>query len=542
MFNYEQLRDEKLKGYTWRSASDTEVFLECFAKYGYDCFNWYNGQFAMAIWDKQEQKLILLRDQVGIKPLYYYFKDQTLVFASELKAIKEIIPSLELNREVIPAYLHLGYIPHPHTIYKDIKKVPAGSFLEINVAAKGQLSLSTHSYWKIRDKISSSVLKDEAMAKKELHSLLTDAVTGQLISDVPIGTFLSGGTDSSIVTAIASKVSSKKVKTFSIAVTDGKVNEAPFAAGVAKFLGTDHHELPITQKEILQMVPELKDVYDEPFSDSSAFPTMLVSKLARKHVTVVLSGDGGDELFGGYNSYLWAKRLKNPALKMAAPLIYAGTRALNSRYQRAGKLFEKHKPVHFKSHVFSQDQYFFSERELKKLLVNPLFDFADINYSLRGRKLDPMEELSFWDMENYLKDDLLVKVDRASMKYSLETRVPLLDYRMVEFSLNLSSSLKITNKGVMKYLLKEVLYDLVPRSLVERPKWGFGIPLVKWLKTDLKWMVDKYCSKEMTESAGVINYEVLADIVKRYNKGVDYLYNRIWTVIVLHQFLDSRES
>jgi asparagine synthase (glutamine-hydrolysing) len=373
-----------------------------------------------------------------------------------------------------------------------------------------------------------------------LNDLLADAVQRQLISDVPIGTFLSGGTDSSLVTAMAAKVSSKKVKTFSIAVTDGKINEAPFAAAVAKHLDTEHYELPITQKEILEMVPGFLNVYDEPFCDSSAFPTMLVSKLARQYVTVTLSGDGGDELFWGYNSYLWAKRLTNPFLKIAAPFIYAGSKLLNSRYKRAGKLFEVHNPSYFKSHLFSQDQYFFSEKELNNLLINPVFDFSAINQCYTGRKLTIEEQVSFWDIENYLKDDLLVKVDRASMRYGLETRVPLLDYRVVEFALNLSPHLKIYKDGTMKYLLKQVLYDYVPKPLLDRPKWGFGIPLVKWLKTDLKWLIDKYCSKQVIEEAGVVKYKEVEKMVALYQSNKhDHLYNRIWAVVVLHQFLSA---
>ena len=337
---------------------------------------------------------------------------------------------------------------------------------------------------------------------------------------------------------MAVKVAGQKVKTFSIAVTDGKVNEAPYAAAVARHLQTEHHELPITQREMLEMVPGFLNVYDEPFCDSSAFPTLLVSKLARQNVTVTLSGDGGDELFWGYNSYRWAKRLQNPFLKWASPAIYTGSKAFSSRYKRVGMLFEKHAPTHFNSHLFSQDQYFFSEKELKKILIDATVDFSQINYDFKGRKLDIREQVSFWDIENYLKDDLLVKVDRASMKYSLETRVPLLDYRVVEFALNLSPELKINKDGTMKYLLKQVLYDYVPKRLLDRPKWGFSIPLVKWLKTDLKWLIDKYCSKQIIEDAAIVKYEEVEKIVNLYHRGNnDYLYNRIWAIIVLHWFL-----
>jgi asparagine synthase (glutamine-hydrolysing) len=537
IYNYAELKERKFSNTSWRSSGDSEVVLKCFAQYGPACFGWLNGMFALAIWDNKENKLTLARDHVGIKPLYYFFDSKELVFASELKGITSVKKNLQVNYSVIPAFMHIGYIPHPYSVFEKIYKLSSGSFAEISFSDNGALSFNEKSFWKIQDKISTEVLQDESVAKKKLNLLLTDAVAKQLVSDVPIGTFLSGGTDSSIVTALATKVSVNKINTYSIAVTDGKINEAPFAAAVAKHLGTNHHELPISQTEMLEMVPAFMQVYDEPFTDSSAFPTMLVSKLARQHVTVTLSGDGGDELFGGYGTYLWAKRLQNPLLKLASPFIYAGSKLFNSRYQRAGMLFEKHPVSHFKSHLFSQSQYFFSRRELSELLVNPVIDLSGINYDFTGRKLNAFEQISFWDIENYLKDDLLVKVDRASMQYSLETRVPLLDYRVVEFALNLSPSLKISSDGIMKYLLKEVLYEYVPKSLLERPKWGFSIPLIKWLKTDLRWMIDKYCSKEMIEQAGIVQYNKVKEIVDRYLGGkTDYLYNRIWTLVVLHWF------
>lgn len=542
IYNYHEIKQQYFPGHPWKSTGDSEVVIESFVKYGTRCFAWFNGMFAIAIWDKANNELTIARDHIGIKPFYYYFDNSELIFASELKAITAIQKKLPINRSVIPAYLHAGYIPHPFSIYQNVLKLTAGSFAVIKQTSATTLSFSETSFWKIQDKITerSSISTNEAIAN--LDHLLTDAVQKQLISDVPIGTFLSGGTDSSIVTALAAKVSSTKINTYSIAVTDGKINEAPYAAAVAKHLGTHHHELPITQKEILEMVPSFMQVYDEPFTDSSAFPTMLVSKLARQHVTVTLSGDGGDELFGGYGSYLWAQQFEKPWYKLAAPFVYGATRWLNSRYQRAGLLFQQHPKGHTQSHLFSQSQYFFSEQELHKLLIDPTFQFHSLNHLYTGRALNAFEQMTFGDMENYLKDDLLVKVDRASMQYSLETRVPLLDHRVVEFALNLSPTLKIAPDGTMKYLLKEVLYQYVPKPLLDRPKWGFSIPLVKWMKTDLKWMIDKYCSKEIIESVGVVHYGAVKELVDKYQTGkADHLYNRIWTLIVLHWFFDAHQ-
>ena len=542
IYNYTDIKQQKFQGVVWRSTGDSEVVLESFARYGPDCFRWLNGMFALAIWDKQIQKLTLARDHVGIKPLYCYLDNNEFIFSSELKSITTVKKNLVVDYSVVPAYLHIGYIPHPYSIFKQVTKLSAGSYAEVVPSKSGSLSFKEISFWKIQDKIQQQVMADEEQAKLELDSLLTDAVARQLVSDVPIGTFLSGGTDSSIVTALACKVSPKKINTYSIAVTDGKINEAPYAAAVARHLQTSHHELPITQKDILEMVPGFMSVYDEPFTDSSAFPTMLVSKLARQYVTVTLSGDGGDELFCGYDSYLWAKRFQNPVLRITAPMIYASTRVLNSRYQRAGMLFASHPTGHLNSHIFSQSQNFFTEQEITDMLVHPGFDLSLVNKLYTGRELTMVEQMSFGDIENYLKDDLLVKVDRASMQYSLETRVPLLDYRVVEFALNLSDALKMHPDGSMKYLLKKILYDYVPAPLLDRPKWGFSIPLVKWLKTDLKWMIDRYCSKEVVESAGVVHYEVVKNMVHRYESGkADYLYNRLWTLIVLHWFLHEHK-
>lgn len=539
VYNYKEVAENY--GIQQRTTSDSEVIIEAFALKGTNSFSDLNGMFAFAIWDKHLKKLTLARDHIGIKPLYISVSEQELLFASEIKAITAIKKDLTINKKVVPSFLHLGYIPHPFSIYNEVIKLDAGSFIEISVSDAGTLSYHSQSFWQVSDKIAKTTLSDEQSAKNILDSLLTRSIAGQLVSDVPVGTFLSGGTDSSLVTALACKVSDKKVNSFSIAVTDGKINEAPYAAAVAKHLKTDHYELPITQKEILEMVPDFMSVYDEPFTDSSAFPTMLVSKLARQHVTVTLSGDGGDELFGGYGRYLWVEKLQSPLYKTFSPVVYAATRFLGSGYKRAGNMFEKYPAGNFKSHLFSQTESFFSENELKNLLVESDFNFSSLNSSFNGRKLNAFEEAAFWDIENYLKDDLLVKVDRASMRYSLETRVPLLDYKVVEFALNLSPELKINKNGTAKYLLKQILYDYVPKELLERPKWGFSIPLVKWLKTDLKWMIDKYCSKEMIEQAGIVRYDKVKQLIDLYlgNKN-DYLYNRIWSLIVLHWFFYDR--
>ncbi len=546
IYNFKELTQQlNNKGIFLKTKSDTEVILELFVQEGTASFSKLNGMFTFAIFDIQENILTLCRDHVGIKPLFYYFDDQNFVFASELKAIKSIMrEKMGVNATAIPYFLHLGFIPQPLTIYTNTYKFPAANFIQIKTTGSFKdLQQHIRSFWKLEDALKPATLKDKAIAKKELNDLLFDSVAKQLISDVPIGTFLSGGVDSSLVTAIAANISgSNKVKTFSIAIDDGKFNESKFSQAVAQQLQTEHHEFKVKEKEVMSLVDKLIPAYDEPFADSSAFPTMLVSHLAKQYVTVALSGDGGDELFHGYGMYNWAKRLSNPLTTLYRKPLFAASQFMPNKYRRAGNMFAYQKKQNQISHIFSQEQYFFREQEISALLINPQFDFDPINQlPVMARKLSAIERQSFWDFNYYLKDDLLVKVDRASMQYSLESRVPLLDFRLVEFAYNLDESLKINN-GTMKYLLKEVLYDYLPKTIFERPKWGFSIPLSKWLKTDLKYLLDKYTSKEVVERHNVVNFGAVKTLKKQYEEGQDYLYNRLWLIIVLHWWLEENRN
>jgi asparagine synthase (glutamine-hydrolysing) len=523
----------------FNTASDTEVVLQAFIQKGTSVFSELNGMFAFAIYDKQQRRLTVGRDHIGIKPLFYYWDGESFVFASELKAFGGLRQlKRKVNEQAISQFLHLGYIPEPLTIYHNIYKFPSGHFLEI---VPQDVSLQVKPFWKVEDKIGVDVLKNENQAKDELRRLLFDSVEKQLVSDVPIGTFLSGGIDSSLVTAIASKVSPGKVKTFNIGFEEGLFDESGYAASVANHLNTEHYTSKVKEKDVLELVPDLLNVYDEPFADSSAFPTMLVSKLARQHVTVALSGDGGDELFLGYGMYNWAKRLNNPLLKLFRKPIKRGLSVMNERYKRVAGVLDYTESGHLKSHIFSQEQKFFSGKELAGLLrIHDKPDYAELNRPLKTiRSLDAYEQQSFWDLTHYLKDDLLVKVDRASMKYSLESRVPLLDFRLVEFALNLDAGLK-HRPGVTKFLLKEILYELVPKAIFDRPKRGFAIPLHKWLKGDLKFLMDKYTSKAIIEAYAIVNNEQVTLLKERYRSGENYLYNRVWAIILLHWWLEEK--
>jgi asparagine synthase (glutamine-hydrolysing) len=538
IYNYKEIRAKIIPEQKLKTTTDTEVILYAFIKNGIEVVHEFNGMFAIAIWDNLENTLYAFRDRMGIKPFYYYWDSKNFVFASEIKSLLKlplINNNKQLNNTAIANYLYLGYIPEPDSIFKSIKKMPSGSY-----AILKNNKLEIKKYWELKNKLKKDLITDEAEAKAELKKLLISSVNYRLISDVPFGTFLSGGTDSSVVTAIAQSVSNKPINTFSIAFDDQKHNEAPFAKKVANFLGTQHHELKATEKEAQALFPKIFEAYDEPMADSSALPTMLVSKLARQNVTMALSGDGGDELFMGYGMYNWAQRLNNSFAKNLKLPLRLIANALPHKHHKVKNLTNYSSTKHLKSHIFSQEQMLFAEEELYTYLQKNHLTTVEVNenYFDLPRKLTAKEEQSFFDLNYYLKDDLMVKVDRASMQFALEVRVPLLDYRIVEFSLNLSEKLKVKNK-VQKYLLKEVLYDYIPKEYFERPKWGFSVPLVRWLKNDLSYLIDEYLSEENIKKTGVLKHEMVARLIQNFRAGNDYNYNKIWQLIILQRFLLS---
>ena len=524
-----------------RTHSDTEIILEAFEKKGVEFVHYLNGMFAIAIYDIVEHVMYLFRDRMGVKPIYYYNENGNFAFGSEIKALTALNPlhnKLHVYQPAVRTFLYAGYIPEPHTIYQEIKRIPAGSYAVV----KNNETVIT-SYWKPEEKLKPEITSDFNTAKTQLKELLTSSVKYRMISDVPFGTFLSGGIDSSAVTAVAQSISAKPVKTFSIGFKEAKFNESEYARKVSEYLGTQHHEFIVTENDALELMDKMMTAYDEPYADSSAIPTMLVSKLARKHVTMTLTGDGGDELFMGYGAYDWAKRLSNPLVQLMRKPIAAALAQAGSRYKRGAGVFNYRNNKHLKSHIFSQEQYFFSEDEVDEIVkadynAELLFneDFGKLN-----RSLSAAEEQALFDMKYYLKDDLEVKVDIATMQFSLEARSPFLDYRIVEFALNLSENLKKKN-DVSKYLLKEVLYDYVPRQFFERPKWGFSIPLSKWLKTDLHYLIDTYLSAELVLKCGVVKPEKVKLLLARFEAGEDFLYNRIWALILLHKWMNEHAA
>jgi asparagine synthase (glutamine-hydrolysing) len=407
------------------------------------------------------------------------------------------------------------------------------------------LNLTLKQFWKWHDHVSvaeSGSIKDN---KLHLQALLNNAVKKRLISDVPLGAFLSGGTDSSLITALASRHVSGPLKTFSIGFKDSKFDESDFARQVAKHLKTSHTEYQLAEAEAIDLLETYLHHFDEPFADTSAIPTMLVSKLARQEVKVVLTGDGGDELFQGYGTYAWADRLDQLFWQVFKRPIRAGMMISGkSRLQRISQMLDAVAIGGIRSHIFSQEQYLFSQMEVRDQLLNNPMDFLPFEYDenvLATSNLTAGEKQAIFDLQVYLKDDLLAKVDRSSMYYALECRCPLLDHHVVEYALSLDKSYKVKN-GKTKWLLKEILREHLPNHLIDRPKWGFSVPLVTWLKADLRYLIDEFLSDSELQEAGLCNPAYVRKLKSDFFGGKDYLYNRLWVIIVLHKWLKENKG
>lgn len=526
----------------FRSNSDTEIILHAFSRWGMEMVKRLEGMFAIAIFDNSLQKLFLFRDRMGKKPIFYFSNHTHFIFASEIKSLLRhpvVNKSIEIDKQAIHEFLHLGYIAEPKTIYRSIRKFPAGHVGEV----WGNLSFKIYPFWILENQIEASkISSSDQDFRKTLNEKLHNAVKRRLISDVPLGAFLSGGTDSSVVSAIASKYVNGPLKTFTIGFKESKFDEHYFASRVASYLKTDHHEYILSEGEAAGMVHSYLDHLDEPFADTSTIPTILVSKMARKEVTVALTGDGGDELFLGYGTYSWAHRLSNPLVKLIqSPLAMVLKTLGDNKYKRISHVLEQVDKDLLRSHIFSQEQYFFSDSEIRhQLLAHPIeydtFRYNDFNFP--NHSLSEEELQGVFDLKYYLKDDLLVKIDRSSMLQSLECRCPLLDTDIIHCVLNAPLRMKKRN-GVNKWILKEILKEYLPDELIYRPKWGFSIPLSQWLKNELHYLM-KHLDAEELDKTGLFKREFVRNLVKRFLNGEGYLYNRIWSLIIIQRFLKNQ--
>lgn len=523
VYNYLVLASElEALGYVFRGGSDTEVILAAIVEWGIEAaVGKFVGMFAFALWDRAERELILVRDRLGVKPLYVGLKGQKLVFGSGLKVFRAMEDfELSVSRNALTLLLRHNCIPAPHSIFEGVQKLRPGHILRVRRSdlEKGALPVSL-SFWDAKEVVQSrgggafEGTLEEAVEGLEGH--LRDAVRARMIADVPLGAFLSGGIDSSLVVSLMQSQSTRPVKTFSIGFGEKSFNEAVFASEVARHLGTEHTELYVTQRDAQNVIPGLPDIFDEPFSDSSQIPTFLVSKLARQHVTVALSGDGGDEVFGGYNRYVTGGRIWGQFANSPQFFRLLGSRALSmlseSRWDQlfAGlapilpKRMHLQLPGH-RAHKLAEAMNFTRPEQMYLSLVShwkdpsniviggrePATNLTDSNFQLSSEVTDFREMMMYLDLITYLPDDILTKVDRASMASSLEARVPLLDHRVVEFAWSLPMDYKIRN-GEGKWILRQVLDKYAPRQLFERPKMGFGVPLGDWLRGDLRdWAED----------------------------------------------------
>ncbi len=520
IYNFLELREE-LKDYPFKSHCDTEVILAAYLKWGISCIDRFQGMFAISLYDRETNELYLVRDRIGKKPLYYWQKEDGLVYASELKPIiaHPDFPK-QIRKDVIKRYMFQQCINEPDSIFENVYKVEPGGIVRFSVQTG---KTDKWKYWDIaevyRRKKAEPVGSYEE-AKEELKNILRDSVKKRMIADVPLGTFLSGGYDSSLVTALAQEASSEPVKTYSIGFNEEKYNEAKYAKEVANYLGTKHTETYIDEKTMFDLVESIPKYYDEPFADSSQIPSMLVSDLASRDVTVVLSGDGGDEFFCGYNIYdSVAKAQKLDAL---GQLTYG---VCNLPPFKQMKLMEK-LPFAVQVVAGNHDKATKTQiggssyiRAIDKMLPESGVPFKYPIEQKYGEK-NWQERRMLLDEETYLPGDILCKVDRASMKYSIESRCPILDVNVMEYSYRLPHSYKYAN-GVKKRILKDIAYDYIPKELLDRPKVGFGVPLDKWMRGPLKERLVDMCSVEYLKKQGIFDAEYVNRFIHEYLRTGD---------------------
>ena len=551
IYNFREIRVELEKyGYSFFSNSDTEVVLKAFHKWGIEAVHKFNGMFAIAIYDKQNHKLILIRDRTGIKPLYYYYKDGLFMFASELKSFHENpYFKKEIDIKAVVLFLQYGYILEPYSIFKYTKKLRAGHYLEFDISSQ---RLKEVKYWDVIDFYSKPKLNiTEEEAIEEVERILKSAFEYRMVADVDVGLFLSGGYDSSCVAAILQSNMSRKLKTFTIGFKEKSYDEAPYARKVAEYLGTDHTEYYCSPRDALEIIPKLPEIYDEPFGDSSAIPTTLISRLARRSVKVALSADGGDETFGGYDKYTFALFYlkiisKIPFIKILATMMdyinpeyipyFNKTYNFPVRYQKVKSILRVKKIKNILQILKIVSQYFLEEELYKLLKVDKRNFDVNLNFDL-DFDADDISKMLAIDYKTYLVDDILVKVDRATMSVSLEGREPLLDYRIIEFVSRLPSDYKIRN-GEKKWILKRIVHKYLPKELMDRPKHGFSIPIFEWFRKELKEYLLYYLSEDRLKKREIFNYQNIIKLRDEYLEGKKINVHKLWFILMFEMWMD----
>lgn len=556
IYNFNSLREELLKekNHTFIGDSDTEVLVNAIEHWGIEkTLKKSTGMFAFSCWDKQEKVLYLARDRFGEKPLYYGKIGHDLVFASELKAISSRYKQdLEIDRDVLATYMRYGYIHTPYSIYENVYKLEPGKIVKIT----NDLNSEEITYWSSIDvalkgyenPLDISFTEAVDTLERQLKQTLSD----QMLADVPLGAFLSGGVDSSAVVALMQSISTKPIKTFSIGFHEKKYDEAPYAKSVANHLKTDHTELYVTARQALDVIPKLADIYDEPFADSSQVPTFLVSQLTKQHVTVSLSGDAGDELFGGYNRYFFAEKIKK--LILDRKFLSAIVKSLPDRIIKLVNYIPQKKIVLLSDKIQKMKKVLLASNNSFPIFYrnicsqyqapNDMLDrgkerriLSEKNYSTYLSKLDPMSWMMLIDACTYMMDDILVKVDRAAMAVSLETRVPFLDHRIYELAWKMPKKYKVRGRSG-KEVLKHVLYKHVPRDLIDRPKMGFGIPYDQWLRGELSGWAGELLNSQKLKQQGYLDPDLISRLWKEHRKGKRNWQAPLWSALMFQSWLE----
>jgi asparagine synthase (glutamine-hydrolysing) len=530
IYNYLELRKDLQEcGHHFATNCDTEAIVHAYEEYGDDCVKHLRGMFTFAIWDRKRQRLLAARDRFGKKPLNYYWDGRRLIFGSEIKSILEAGIPREINPVALDEYLVYRYVPTPNTLFKNVMKLPAAHIL---IYEDGQIS--TRRYWELS--FTPTCQDDEATATERILDLLKDAVKVRLMSEVPLGAFLSGGVDSSVVVGLMSQMMSQPVKTFSIGFEEDDYSELPYARKIAEHFGTDHHEF-LVRPELISVLPQLIWAYDEPFGDASMLPTYYVSKLAREHLTVALTGDGGDEIFGGYVHY--DRELVTSRIPLLMRLLLGYGSLLMPNGMRGKKRFHNMLYDHATRNVCSIS--LFPEGSRPSMYSPEYFAYVrdhnpferQLSVYRKVSYLDTTASMQYVDSQVYLTDDILVKVDKASMLNSLETRAPLLDQYLVEYVASLPTSMRLRN-GVLKYLLKKIALDMVPHETVNRPKHGFSVPIKQWFRGDLTAYARELLVAPRARQRGIFNPQYISNLLNAHasTKLVNFS-EAIWALVCL---------
>lgn len=551
IYNFAEVRRElQSSNVSFKSSSDTEVILAAYAHWGPDCVDRFRGMFAFAIYDAEQRNVFFCRDRAGVKPLFIYQRNGLLLFASELKAF-HAHPAFdkELDREAIALYFRYGFVPDPKCIFRHVTKLKPGHSLTVDLA-NGSTALNK--YWDASSFVTNTPVDrvSEATLLPELDRLLCSSFNYRMVADVPVGVFLSGGYDSSLVTAMLQKDRTDKLQTFTIGFEDPAYNEANHAAKVAAYLGTDHHEFTCTETEAKAIIPELAHHYDEPFADSSAIPTFLVSRHTAASVKVALSADGGDELFGGYGRNLRFQRIHAQLNRLPGPVRAIGQKIATQMSQLTAAndiersvWWEKTAATLGDTTlltIFDAYPTFTSRATTEKLLRGGFEQLDNPQLALKkdlAAAEDQFNALLSMDYQSTLTNDMLVKVDRATMANGLEGREPLLDHHLYEYLANVASSQKLKN-GTLKYLLKKITHNYLPPELMERPKQGFGVPLHDWLRQDLRWMVDEHLNPQAVKNTGLLDEKVVSQLVKKCLSPQGQQNNQLWLLLVFQRWCE----